>query len=279
MAPSPQVLTSAVLQIRAAPYPRRRPRSRSARSWPRGHSGRRRSARWVPQRRPNSFYRVAESNSTSDDTSGAAGWSIGDQTYSRLYALSKANRAGKRCRAATRWPSASSPAPTRPYGVTGSEFANSRVTDARHAEPHAKGAGQEDDYHIRGDGCTRAGDPRGGAGAGGPAARGVAAGERAEGGEAARATAEAHGAGAGRGVLRGRSGWLRAAAPARGPRHRMPGDRAGADPQAARRPRQDRPPRRTEARRAAARGPAHGGIPPPSTRRRCATSAGRARTP
>ena len=41
--------------------------------------------------------------------------------------------------------------------------------------------------------------------------------------------------------------------------HRMPGDRAGADPQAARRPRQDRPPRRQEARRAAARGPAHGG--------------------
>ena len=34
---------------------------------------------------PNSFYRVAESNSNSEDTSGAAGWSIGNQTYSRLY--------------------------------------------------------------------------------------------------------------------------------------------------------------------------------------------------
>ena len=42
---------------------------------------------------PNSFYRVAESNSNSEDTAGAAGWSIGDQTYSRLYTSSKANRA------------------------------------------------------------------------------------------------------------------------------------------------------------------------------------------
>ena len=28
----------------------------------------------------------------------------------------------------------------RPYGVTGSKFANSRVTDARAAEPHTKGS-------------------------------------------------------------------------------------------------------------------------------------------
>ena len=34
---------------------------------------------------PNSFYRVAESNSNSEDASRAAGWSIGDQTNSRLY--------------------------------------------------------------------------------------------------------------------------------------------------------------------------------------------------
>ena len=30
---------------------------------------------------PNSFYRVAESNSNSEDTAGAAGWSIGNQTF------------------------------------------------------------------------------------------------------------------------------------------------------------------------------------------------------
>ncbi len=41
---------------------------------------------------PNSFYRVAESNSNSEDTSGAAGWSIGDQTKSRHYTSSPENR-------------------------------------------------------------------------------------------------------------------------------------------------------------------------------------------
>ena len=44
---------------------------------------------------PNSFYRVAESNSNSEDPSGAAGWSIGNQTYSRLYTLSKPLEAWK----------------------------------------------------------------------------------------------------------------------------------------------------------------------------------------
>ena len=41
---------------------------------------------------PNSFYRVAESNSTSQDTSSVAGWSIGDQTRSRHYTSSPKNR-------------------------------------------------------------------------------------------------------------------------------------------------------------------------------------------
>ena len=38
---------------------------------------------------PNSFYRVAESNSNSEDTAGVAGWSIGNQTYSLRYTSSK----------------------------------------------------------------------------------------------------------------------------------------------------------------------------------------------
>ena len=41
---------------------------------------------------PNSFYRVAESNSNSEDTAGAAGWSIGNQTYSLRYTATKENR-------------------------------------------------------------------------------------------------------------------------------------------------------------------------------------------
>ena len=44
---------------------------------------------------PNSFYRVAESNSNSEDTSGAAGWSIGNQTWSRRYNHSHPNEAWK----------------------------------------------------------------------------------------------------------------------------------------------------------------------------------------
>ena len=44
---------------------------------------------------PNSFYRVAESNSNSEDTSGAAGWSIGNQTWSRLYNSTKPNEPWK----------------------------------------------------------------------------------------------------------------------------------------------------------------------------------------
>ena len=44
-------------------------------------------------RHPNSFYRVAESNSNSEDTAGAAGWTIGDQTYSLRYTSQKAGRA------------------------------------------------------------------------------------------------------------------------------------------------------------------------------------------
>ena len=43
-------------------------------------------------RHPNSFYRVAESNSNSEDTAGVAGWSIGDQTRSRHYTSSPKNR-------------------------------------------------------------------------------------------------------------------------------------------------------------------------------------------
>ena len=43
-------------------------------------------------RHPNSFYRVAESNSNSQDTSSVAGWSIGDQTRSRHYTSSPKNR-------------------------------------------------------------------------------------------------------------------------------------------------------------------------------------------
>ena len=46
-------------------------------------------------RYPNSFYRVAESNSNSEDPSGAAGWSIGNQTYSRLYNITKPNEPWK----------------------------------------------------------------------------------------------------------------------------------------------------------------------------------------
>ena len=42
---------------------------------------------------PNTFYRVAESNSNSEDASGVAGWSIGNQTRSRLYTSSRNNRA------------------------------------------------------------------------------------------------------------------------------------------------------------------------------------------
>ena len=41
---------------------------------------------------PNSFYRVAESNSNSEDTSSAAGWSIGNQTYSLRYTSTKEQR-------------------------------------------------------------------------------------------------------------------------------------------------------------------------------------------
>ena len=44
---------------------------------------------------PNSFYRVAESNSNSEDPSGAAGWSIGNQTWSRLYNSTKPNEPWK----------------------------------------------------------------------------------------------------------------------------------------------------------------------------------------
>ena len=43
---------------------------------------------------PNSFYRVAESNSNSEDTAGAAGWSIGNQTYSLRYTSSKFQNRG-----------------------------------------------------------------------------------------------------------------------------------------------------------------------------------------
>ena len=46
-------------------------------------------------RYPNSFYRVAESNSNSEDPSGAAGWSIGNQTWSRLYNSTKPNEPWK----------------------------------------------------------------------------------------------------------------------------------------------------------------------------------------
>ena len=46
-------------------------------------------------RYPNSFYRVAESNSNSEDPSGAAGWSIGNQTWSRLYNNTKPNEPWK----------------------------------------------------------------------------------------------------------------------------------------------------------------------------------------
>ena len=44
---------------------------------------------------PNTFYRVAESNSNSEDPSGAAGWSIGNQTKSRLYNSTKPDEAWK----------------------------------------------------------------------------------------------------------------------------------------------------------------------------------------
>ena len=44
---------------------------------------------------PNTFYRVAESNSNSEDASRASGWSIGNQTWSRLYTGSKPNEAWK----------------------------------------------------------------------------------------------------------------------------------------------------------------------------------------
>ena len=44
---------------------------------------------------PNTFYRVAESNSNSEDPSAAAGWSIGNQTKSRLYNSTKPNEAWK----------------------------------------------------------------------------------------------------------------------------------------------------------------------------------------
>ena len=44
---------------------------------------------------PNSFYRVAESNSNSEDASRAAGWSIGNQTWSRLYNSTKPNESWK----------------------------------------------------------------------------------------------------------------------------------------------------------------------------------------
>ena len=44
---------------------------------------------------PNTFYRVAESNSNSEDPSGAAGWSIGNQTWSRLYNSTKPNEPWK----------------------------------------------------------------------------------------------------------------------------------------------------------------------------------------
>ena len=60
----------------------------------------------------------------------------------------------------------------------------------------------------------------------------------------------------------------------------MAGDRAGADPQAARGPREDRPPRRAQAGGAAARGPADGRASPYSRPGGGARpSAGRARTP
>ena len=78
-------------------------------------------------------------------------------------------------------------------------------------------------------------------------------------GEAARAAPAAHGAGP-RGLLRGRAGRLRAAAPAGGRGRRMPGDRPGADPQAS--GTASRPTVASTARRAAARGPAHGGASP-----------------
>ncbi len=103
-----------------------------------------------------------------------------------------------------------------------------------------------------------ANDSGGGASGRGRTARGVAADERAAGGEAACAAPEEDGAGPSRRLLRGRSGRFRVAAPAQGRRHRLPGDRAGADTPTARRPCQDGPPRRQEAGRAAARRPAHG---------------------
>ena len=43
---------------------------------------------------PNSFYRVAESNSNSEDTAGAAGWSIGNQTFSLRYTSTKVQNRG-----------------------------------------------------------------------------------------------------------------------------------------------------------------------------------------
>ena len=45
---------------------------------------------------PNTFYRVAQSNSNSQDPASAAGWTIGNQTWSRLYTGSKPNLAWKK---------------------------------------------------------------------------------------------------------------------------------------------------------------------------------------
>ena len=38
---------------------------------------------------PNSFFRVAQSNSNDEDASGATGWSIGNQSMARFYTAKK----------------------------------------------------------------------------------------------------------------------------------------------------------------------------------------------
>src|SRR3970040_3081095 len=118
----------------------------------------------------------------------------------------------------------------------------SRVSEACTAapEPHTKGAGHGEGYHLRRNGRAQGCHQAGGAAAGRDEACGVATGEREGGGAADGEEGAAAGAGGGALLLRSGSLRLRAAAMDPGGLGGLLGDRTVSDPPQAGRAEQDR---------------------------------------
>src|SRR3990172_4813932 len=118
----------------------------------------------------------------------------------------------------------------------------SRVSEActTAPEPHTKGAGHGEGYHLRRNGRAQGCHQAGGAAAGRDEACGVATGEREGGGAADGEEGAAAGAGGGALLLRSGSLRLRAAAMDPGGWGRLLGDRTVSDPAQAGRSDQDR---------------------------------------